>query len=236
MLTFFRRIRKGLLGSGQTQKYILYALGEIALVVIGILIALQINNWNEERKERIKENKILNDLIENLEFNTDNLNKIIADFTADNGSSDLIISVIENKRKYHDSLDYHFARALNVSPLYPISYVAYETMKNSGFDIVHNDQLKKEIVNLFELTYTTMQLRQNNTSDLWEFHRQHFMIAPNGWSFKPFDFEELIADREFQSLINVTKSGRWWILQAYNESLQETQRVLQLVKDELREN
>ena len=50
MLTFFRRIRKGLLQGGATRKYLLYALGEIALVVIGILIALQINNWNEERK------------------------------------------------------------------------------------------------------------------------------------------------------------------------------------------
>ena len=55
MLTFFRRIRKGLLGSGQARKYLLYAIGEIALVVIGILIALQINNWNEWRKDRIIE-------------------------------------------------------------------------------------------------------------------------------------------------------------------------------------
>ena len=52
MLTFFRRIRKGLLGEGATSKYLFYAIGEIALVVIGILIALQINNWNELKKEK----------------------------------------------------------------------------------------------------------------------------------------------------------------------------------------
>jgi len=51
MLTFFRRIRKRLLGEGALPKYLIYAIGEIALVVIGILIALQINNWNEARKE-----------------------------------------------------------------------------------------------------------------------------------------------------------------------------------------
>jgi len=51
MLTFFRRIRKGLLDGGRTSKYVLYAVGEIALVVIGILIALSINNWNEARKD-----------------------------------------------------------------------------------------------------------------------------------------------------------------------------------------
>ena len=55
MLTFFRRIRKGLLGEGQARNYLLYAIGEIALVVIGILIALQINNWNESRKQQKQE-------------------------------------------------------------------------------------------------------------------------------------------------------------------------------------
>ncbi len=58
MLTFLRKIRKSLIESGSTRKYFLYAIGEITLVVIGILIALQINNWNESRKnhERIREN------------------------------------------------------------------------------------------------------------------------------------------------------------------------------------
>ena len=58
MLTFFRRIRKGLLGTGATSKYLLYAVGEIALVVVGILIALQINNWNQERLNRLEEQQL----------------------------------------------------------------------------------------------------------------------------------------------------------------------------------
>jgi hypothetical protein len=51
MLTFLRKIRKSLINSGSARRYFLYAIGEIALVVIGILIALQINNWNEDRKK-----------------------------------------------------------------------------------------------------------------------------------------------------------------------------------------
>jgi len=68
MLTFFRRIRKGLLEGGSTSKYLLYAIGEIALVVIGILIALQINNWNESKKDKLKEREFLNRLKDDLEF------------------------------------------------------------------------------------------------------------------------------------------------------------------------
>jgi len=51
MITLFRRIRQKLIESGSVTKYLLYAVGEILLVVIGILIALQVNNWNEERKK-----------------------------------------------------------------------------------------------------------------------------------------------------------------------------------------
>ncbi len=59
MIKFFRRIRKRLLTENKFSKYLLYAIGEIALVMIGILLALQVNNWNEERKERHVELDIL---------------------------------------------------------------------------------------------------------------------------------------------------------------------------------
>jgi hypothetical protein len=63
MIGFFRKIRKKLADDNKPLKYIRYAVGEIVLVVIGILIALQINNWNEERKQ----NKIINTYLYNLE-------------------------------------------------------------------------------------------------------------------------------------------------------------------------
>ena len=68
MLNFFRRIRlrmlglaspdtvrKSLLASGSARKYILYAAGEVLLVMVGILLALKVNNWNEEQKQRKEE-------------------------------------------------------------------------------------------------------------------------------------------------------------------------------------
>ncbi len=73
MLRFFRQIRQKLLENGNIRKYIWYALGEIFLVVIGILIALQINNWNELRKQEQEAIKMLSDLentIERTEINT----------------------------------------------------------------------------------------------------------------------------------------------------------------------
>ena len=51
MIKFFRKIRQNLLMENKTSKYFKYAIGEIALVMIGILLALQVNNWNESRKK-----------------------------------------------------------------------------------------------------------------------------------------------------------------------------------------
>ena len=62
MINFFRKTRKKMADDNRPLKYMRYAIGEIALVVIGILIALSINNWNEERKLRILEIKTLKEL------------------------------------------------------------------------------------------------------------------------------------------------------------------------------
>ena len=66
MIKFFRKIRQRLLTDNKFSKYLLYAIGEIILVVIGILIALQINNWNAEQKIKKEEIGILNNLLESL--------------------------------------------------------------------------------------------------------------------------------------------------------------------------
>lgn len=57
MFKFFRHIQQQLVSEGKTAKYFKYTIGEIALVVIGILIALQINNWNEDRKANFNQLK-----------------------------------------------------------------------------------------------------------------------------------------------------------------------------------
>ena len=77
MIKFFRKIRQKLLAENKFSKYLVYAIGEIALVMIGILLALQVNNWNEQRKDRNTEQKILNDLQEYFLVNINRLNKDI---------------------------------------------------------------------------------------------------------------------------------------------------------------
>ena len=70
MLKIFRKIRQKLIADSKFSKYLLYAIGEIVLVVIGILIALSINNWNEARKNVKKEALLVKNIIEDLKLDS----------------------------------------------------------------------------------------------------------------------------------------------------------------------
>jgi len=141
MLTFLRKIRKSLIESGSARKYLLYAIGEIALVVIGILIALQINNWNEERISRISE---LNALVElNDEFQ-DNRDRFIV-------LHEWKIDLRNEWKKYLEIIsdeslpknERAIPRPTNGAREYNISNSALSAVLNSDrFENIENDSLK----------------------------------------------------------------------------------------------
>lgn len=78
MISFFRKIRQKLLSQNKVTRYLVYALGEILLVVTGILIALQVNNWNESRKQEKISEQTLQSLEEEINEARSNLDKIIS--------------------------------------------------------------------------------------------------------------------------------------------------------------
>ena len=96
MIKFFRYIRKSFLEQNKMGKYFKYAIGEIILVVIGILIALQINNWNEKRKDRIKEKHYISNLIRDLNSQIKGTKEII-DY--EEKAIAQIVSVMSNVKK-----------------------------------------------------------------------------------------------------------------------------------------
>lgn len=75
MLTFLRKIRQSSITSNSFRKYLLYAIGEILLVVLGILIALQINNWNNERINRKTEKEVLQRIVQDLRKDLENVDR-----------------------------------------------------------------------------------------------------------------------------------------------------------------
>ena len=150
MLTFFRRIRKGLLGSGKTQKYILNALGEIALVVIGILIALQINNWNEWRKGRELEEYYLHQLRQELEYNLDMADNGIQRQVRNHTDASLLLAVIEGDTIISDSKVLAFAIE-RTGFYYRVDYInnIWNELNSTGhIALIRDNELRRELVDM----------------------------------------------------------------------------------------
>ena len=108
MITLFRRLRQKLISSGSLTKYLLYALGEILLVVLGILIALQINNWNEHQKRLLQETELL----ESFEVELGNTRGRLQNIVEYNLYTKEVIAELEehllDKRPYEARLDSMF--------------------------------------------------------------------------------------------------------------------------------
>ena len=152
MLPFFRKLRKSLLAENRMTRYLLYALGEILLVVIGILLALQVNNWNEERKFRAQQAGLLTDLTKDLEANLRELDfglvmnsRLLSEYRAlmraikeDQPASPAIDSLCLHLENWH-------------SPYF--THTAYESLKIIGLEIIRNDSLKERIISVYERSF-----------------------------------------------------------------------------------
>jgi len=132
----------------KTGKYFKYAIGEIVLVVIGILIALSINNWNEGRKSKLKEAKILIELRSNLVQNVADIKGNLTYFNITKTANETVIYHIENDLEYNDSLDYHFGNLYPYITFNP-NQTTYESLKQIGLDIISNDSLRISLSDLY---------------------------------------------------------------------------------------
>jgi hypothetical protein len=240
MIAFFRNIRKGLLGKANTQKYLLYAIGEITLVVIGILIALQINNWNEGRKKIAFEREILRDIYKGLELNIWQLEQGINSCESAANSCQIILRFLDDEINYHDSLIVHFSRSIRwFRPT--VTNTGYESLKAYGRHLIRNDSIRDQLeVYDYEWIHVLHdrqeQFYNTTVSPVFSklFTSATFSLQiQSKHSMKPFDVAELKRSREYFHIVNTLKSNRegqaWW----YNNWLESIKKLSVMVNKEL---
>ena len=127
----------------KTGKYFKYAIGEIILVVIGILIALSINNWNEKIKNREFEKEILEQIQANLIKDKLTLETIQANFENAMNSTDKVLKS-EWTTNEKDSLKYWLSDIIRFDRFQPLTN-AFEVAKSKGLDLISNKELRFEI-------------------------------------------------------------------------------------------
>ena len=239
MINFFRKIRKQLADDNKPLKYMRYAIGEILLVVVGILIALSINNWNEERKDRVKEREVLEDIMNNLNRNNELIQNSLVKINKIDKSSDIVISVIRSKKPYSDTLDLHFFESTRSGGLlFPLSSEGYESLKNAGFDIIRSDSMKDKILELFEISYkrikekTQWSNERSRESDNYLFTIFKVEMPSR---LTPLNYNQILNDTRYLSLVVDMKSQRSWYTEDILDCLSQSEELIQIIMAELKE-
>lgn len=149
MISLFRKIRQSLLQQQKITQYLAYAIGEIFLVVIGILIALQINTWNELRKTRVYELKMLKELKSTLEKDRRYFSSQIPRLTTKQNASNRLLFMVENKEENPDTLNKYFSN-LRFDILFQYNSGAYGSIKSGGIDKISDDSIRSKMADIYE--------------------------------------------------------------------------------------
>lgn len=239
MIKFFRKIRQRLLTEGNLKRYLIYAIGEILLVVIGILIALQINTWNEWRKDRIKEDNILHDLAKNIEINIQTFQNDINLLEEWGRSSEIIILALGNKTVYSDTLRNHFHLARITKQKLFVSNIGFQAYKDYGLDLITNKNLSAEIIKLYEFTIPSILSTNDLVNEIdseWDNHIVQNFDFVEGVGLTPNDYESLFADHYYVSWVKAYNQGRKSLIKTDQILIKECENVLQLIQNELKKS
>lgn len=242
MIRLFKKAKKGSIGENKTGKYLKYAIGEIILVVIGILIALSINNWNENQKSIRKGKEILKDIKENLEFNSSRFAKDIEVTKDVIMSIDIVVDNVTRVKVYNDSLGKHLRRVTYWETSRWKSS-GYEALISNGVEIIKSKELQEEIINLYEIVYPEIaeytRLSEGNFPiilprwlELVERESSNFTSFYDHES-KPINYQAILRSDLFRSILTFLRSQRVVDIELRRKTIQKNTEIIDLIESEL---
>ena len=218
MIYFFKMKRWLSIKDHKYFKYSQYVIGEIFIVTIGILIAIQFNNWNTQRKSILKEIEALQNIKLSMTKDSEYRQLTIKINKEVKNSLEYIIDHMEKDLPYEVSLKYHF-RSITKDYGLEYDYSSYESLKTIGFGLISNDSLKSNIISYYSYAeywgsqgperYTNMLERASESIFIKHFdeawNRQNGMI--------PTDYELLKKDKEFRYFLKTLRNQNFWMIE-----------------------
>lgn len=242
MIKFFRKVRQNLLSENKFNKYLIYAIGEIVLVVIGILIALQISNWNENRKQREFEVIMLTEIQSALESDIDYFNRLEIRLQELDSSVNKFLKLVHEKATFVDSLYkeegssrwYYLRNGINLQ----FNSGPYEALKSSGIDKVSSTNLRNSLVDFYDFRFPTYITFINlfskdydeDVATLKSFLQKPYTESENGMIKVYSKFpENLLEQEEFLILLTRLKSRASKSINIIDKSIE----LMKELKDEI---
>lgn len=213
MIKFFRRLRHRFILEGKTTKYLSYAIGEIVLVVIGILIALSINDWNERRKFQNLEISTLVEIQKGLYQALSENKRAEGNNISTVEQYNIILDHIENKQPFNVSKSPSF-RSLLAWQEPDFNYAGFDLFKSRGPDLITNDSIKIKLLLIYEEKiqylvndHNKTEWNYNNTV-MTPFFTENFEVDLKSRKAIPNDYNALLHDQLFKNKLTYLMSIR----------------------------
>ena len=234
MFRLFRNARFSKIRMQNFNKYFLYAVGEITLVVIGILIAIQVNQWNEARINDIQEQRYLNDLMQDLTQDSTNLAELASEFGEGVRAKRIIEAYLNHPIGILDSASYYILTQWNVSHDFVAQSTTIEELKSSSqLDLISSNELRRSLVeqyNMYEQLSQKLSLGNEKTQELID------IISRKAKNI------EALTENEAMKLLNdsyyINKVRLNYYYTQYNwclQSLKNCSEILDLLREELKQ-
>jgi hypothetical protein len=244
MIKFFRRIRQQLLTENKFIKYLFYAIGEVLLIIIGILLALYLNNLNSAQKSKLVEIELLNELKSNINSSIKSFKRTI-DLEQEYVEYNIkILDYLDNKKPFDDTLLKPFGSYFWTVATNPV-FSGYIYLKSKGIDLITNDSLRKNLSVLFENDYSKLkdenQVWSNNLQLIisYPFHVNHFRryilhdsISGDIEVAKPFNYNALINNNKFKSINAEIISNRNWNINILKDLIIKSEVIIKEIDEE----
>lgn len=239
MINFFRKIRKQLADHNKPLKYFRYAVGEIVLVVIGILIALQINNWNEERKFRSSQRDLLEDLRSQIVNDTIGFSRQVHWFTELHDQMEKALYLLKNREQLSDSLEYNtislaIGSASILMPLMTNVIYSESTMDKIDSDLnmklIEYIQQTRHSYNVFQKLGESLQIMvTDKVYPLVDLDSHSSTLVSR---IVHYDFDSIKSNRELNNVLHSSQIYRNGLIEDRLYQIGEAQGILEII-DEL---
>ncbi|MDT0605992.1 DUF6090 family protein [Croceitalea rosinachiae] len=245
MIKLFRRIRQKLLSENKFSKYLLYAIGEIILVVIGILIALQINNWNEDLNIENQREKLIAALHSDA-LTTDNRLDFGLQMASDiNQKLSHFLKILsrDNTTISRDTLKIYSSYIFQVANFKP-AMSSYETAVSTGnIALLENETLLSQYIQ-FKDDYDWFKLHQDISGNMvylgsvWEFRKKlgstnlimkNMGVYPKDFELNDTDFRAVFKEKETYA----TFESMQWLVRNQWEALNRAQMANKAIMETL---
>lgn len=209
---------------------------ETLAVIVGILVAFALDNWNEERKLHLQEQSLLHDLIDNLESDYAHFESAITYQTDYISRIAHLIEHLEANKPYEDSLKYDFMMTSWFEE-FSITSTAYETIKAIGIEKVTSNELKKAVAYYYDVSCANYRMIINNVNSsnafgMQNFYLENFREDMNGGTV-PSNYSALLASTYYINYLYYRIGWKKDYISFLKSLMKDTRNLLEIIDIEL---